>query len=190
MQRPKKSELSGWQNSTRKNFPDEVRKSFFATNKVRKSFCGKKVHKIAIWSPSQKGMCCFCNIITILWWHNHTSLMHKLQTFGIIKDFLDHQKLSRLSRNFPDYPETFQIIRKLSRLSRNFPDHPDTFQIIRKPSRLSRNFLGFLETKCLWNWNHSPNLQCEYMHTLVSNWIGFVSFMVHKTIPALIANIV
>ena len=27
-QRPKKSELSGWQLSTRKNFPDEVRKSF------------------------------------------------------------------------------------------------------------------------------------------------------------------
>ena len=28
IQRPKKSELSGWQLSTRKNFPDEVRKSF------------------------------------------------------------------------------------------------------------------------------------------------------------------
>ena len=28
VQRPKKSELSGWQLSTRKNFPDEVRKSF------------------------------------------------------------------------------------------------------------------------------------------------------------------
>ena len=28
LQRPKKSELSGWQLSTRKNFPDEVRKSF------------------------------------------------------------------------------------------------------------------------------------------------------------------
>ena len=27
-QRPKKSELSGWQLSMRKNFPDEVRKSF------------------------------------------------------------------------------------------------------------------------------------------------------------------
>ena len=57
-QRPKKSELSRWQNSTRKNFLDEVResflrqtkvrKSFFATNKVRKSFGDKKVHKIAI----------------------------------------------------------------------------------------------------------------------------------------------
>ena len=27
-QRPKKSKLSGWQTLTRKNFPDEVRKSF------------------------------------------------------------------------------------------------------------------------------------------------------------------
>ena len=35
-QRPKKSELSRWQNSTRKNFPDEVRKSFLRQNKVRK----------------------------------------------------------------------------------------------------------------------------------------------------------
>ena len=25
------------------------------------------VHKIAIWSPIQKGMCCFCNIITTVW---------------------------------------------------------------------------------------------------------------------------
>ena len=57
-QRPKKSELSGWQLSTHKNFPDEVRKSFsrqkkrvnhflrqlkcalivFATKKTRKLF--------------------------------------------------------------------------------------------------------------------------------------------------------
>ena len=48
VRRPKKSELSGWQKSARKNFPDEVRKSFFATNKVRKSFRDKKTHKIAI----------------------------------------------------------------------------------------------------------------------------------------------
>ena len=33
-------------------------------------FCDKKVHKIAIWSSSQKGICCFCNIITIFWWNN------------------------------------------------------------------------------------------------------------------------
>ena len=32
-QRPKKSELSGWQLSTRKNFPDEVRKSFLRQKK-------------------------------------------------------------------------------------------------------------------------------------------------------------
>ena len=45
-QRPKKSELSRWQNSTRTKFPDEVHKSFFATNKVHKSFCDKKVCKL------------------------------------------------------------------------------------------------------------------------------------------------
>ena len=55
--------------------------------------------------------------------------MHKLQTFGTIKDFLLYrQKFSRLSGNFPDYQETFQTIRKLSRLPGNFPDHPETFR--------------------------------------------------------------
>ena len=37
-QRPKKSEVSGWQLSTRKNFPDEVCKSFLRQKKTRKSF--------------------------------------------------------------------------------------------------------------------------------------------------------
>jgi len=135
-QRPKKSELSRWQNSTRKNFPDEVRKllsrqkkclnHFSRQIKCVNRFRDQKVHKIAIWSPSLKCMCCFCNIVTILWWHDHTSLMHKLQTFGIIKVFLYH-------------PETFQIIRKLSRLFGNFPDYLETFQTIRKlPSAISR----------------------------------------------------
>ena len=137
MQSPKKCELSGLQISTRKNFPDEVHKSFsrpkmrisfsrhksvyklfsrqrsvqnnfcdkkkrvwiiFATKNVCihrfrgrrsvhicttkkvwvNSFCEKKICKISILCPSQVNMCCFCNIITILWWHNHTSLMHKL----------------------------------------------------------------------------------------------------------------
>ena len=34
-QRPKKSELSGWQLSMRKNFPDKVRKSFSRQKEVR-----------------------------------------------------------------------------------------------------------------------------------------------------------
>ena len=38
-QRPKKS---GWQLSTRKNFPDEVRKSFSRQKKTRKSFSRQK----------------------------------------------------------------------------------------------------------------------------------------------------
>ena len=50
-QRPKKSELSGWQNSMRKTFrmkcvnrsrDKKVRKSFFVTKKVRKSFLRQK----------------------------------------------------------------------------------------------------------------------------------------------------
>ena len=42
LQRPKKSELSGWQLSTRKNFPDEVRKSFLRQKKRVNRFCDKK----------------------------------------------------------------------------------------------------------------------------------------------------
>merc|ERR1712155_114651 len=55
-------------------------------------------------------------------------------------------KLSRLSRNFPDHPETFQSIRKISRLSGNFPDYSETFQVIRKLPRPSRHFLDYPET--------------------------------------------
>ena len=99
--------------------------------------------------------------------------MHKLQTFGIIKDFSDHQKpfqiirklprpsghfpdylenfqtfrkLSRLSGNFADSPKIFPAIRKLSGLSRKYPDYPESFQAIRKFSRLSGNFPGYPET--------------------------------------------
>ena len=49
------------------------------------------------------------------------------------------QKLSRLYRNFPGYPEIFQIIRKISSLTENI-------QPIRKISSLSGNFLGYPET--------------------------------------------
>ena len=71
--------------------------------------------------------------------------MHKVQTFGITKDFSNHKKLSRLYENFPDYLETFQIIRKPSRLSGDFLDHSDTFQTIWKLSRPSGNFPEHLE---------------------------------------------
>ena len=42
LQRPKKSELPGWQLSTRKNFPDEVRKSFSRQKKRVNRFSDKK----------------------------------------------------------------------------------------------------------------------------------------------------
>ena len=41
-QRPKKSELSGWQLTTSKNFPDEVRKSFSRQKVCVNRFCNKK----------------------------------------------------------------------------------------------------------------------------------------------------
>ena len=46
--RHKKSELSGWQLSTRKNFPDEVRKSFLRPKSAYIVFRDKKIHEIAI----------------------------------------------------------------------------------------------------------------------------------------------
>ena len=49
-------------------------------------------------------------------------------------------KLSRLSENFPDCPETFQTVRKLSTQSFNFPDCLETFQTDWKLSRLSETF--------------------------------------------------
>ena len=156
-----------------------MRKSFLRQIKCVNCFRGKKVHRIAIWSPSQKGMCCFCNIITILWWHNHSSLMHKLQTFGIIKDFSDHQKLSILSRNFLDNPENIQIIGNLSRQSRNFPGYLETFQIIRKLSRLTRNFPDHTDTFNRLSRNHPENIKTirkplqpswKYPHHLETFW--------------------
>ena len=45
LQRHKKSELSGWQLSTRKNFPDEVRKLFLRKKHVNRVCNKKSVHK-------------------------------------------------------------------------------------------------------------------------------------------------
>ena len=71
------------------------------------------------------------------------------QTFRTVKG----RKLSRLSGNFTDPPETFQSDQKLSRLSEKltrpsgiFPDNTGTFETIRKFSRSYRNFPDYLET--------------------------------------------
>ena len=50
------------------------------------------------------------------------------------------KSFSRLTRNFPDHPETILTIRKLSRLSGNFVDHLENIQTIRKLSGPSGNF--------------------------------------------------
>ena len=91
IQRPKMSKLSSRQSLTRKNFPDKLRKSLSRLSSKKRVNCHRSIfflHWLFIWliSPS----------------------------FG--------------EENFPDYPKIFQIIQKLSRLSRNFPDGPETFQ--------------------------------------------------------------
>ena len=59
-QRPKKSELSGWQLPTRKNFPGGVRKSFSRQKKTRKSFSRQKnVRKFFLWQ--KRCINSFCN---------------------------------------------------------------------------------------------------------------------------------
>ena len=62
-------------------------------------------------------------------------------------------KISRLTRNFPDHPETILTLRKLSRPSKKYQVHPETFKAIQKTfwtiqkiSRLSGNFPGYPET--------------------------------------------
>ena len=74
------------------------------------------------------------------------------QDFWIIKNFPDYQETFQIIRNlprpsghFPDYPKTFQTFRKPSRLSGNFPDHSDTFQTIWRLFRPSRNFSVYPE---------------------------------------------
>ena len=78
--------------------------------------------------------------------------------FGKISDFLKlsrvsetetlHivRKLSKVSENLPEIPETFKRFRKLSRDSRNLPEISETFQNFRKLSRVSENFQEVLET--------------------------------------------
>ena len=59
------------------------------------------------------------------------------------------QKLSRLSRNFVDCPETFQAVQNLSRMSGNFFNCPETFETVRKLSILSQNFPNCTEIQTL-----------------------------------------
>ena len=59
-QRPKKSELSGWQLSTRKNFPDEVRKSFLRQKKGVNRFRDKKKRK-SFFATKKVWVNCFRN---------------------------------------------------------------------------------------------------------------------------------
>ena len=77
----------------------------------------------------------FCNII-----------VPKVQTCHVYHGTYSRKSLTlsgnflRLSRYFPESPETFQTLRKLSRLSGNFGDCPKTFQTVWKLSRQSGTF--------------------------------------------------
>ena len=55
-QRPQKSELSGWQNSTRKNIPDGMHKSFLRQTKCINRFGDKKHIKLQF-DLQVKGVC-------------------------------------------------------------------------------------------------------------------------------------
>ena len=114
------SQLSGRQNFTRKNFPDEG----------RQFLCQKCVNFIY-----QKSINCFRDILL----YNSFTWSHKTDNGdGFFPDcpetFQFLRKLSRLSGNFPG-------CLKLSRLSRSFPENGDGFF-----SRLSGNFPDCLET--------------------------------------------
>ena len=123
-QRPKKSELSGWQLSAHKNFPDEVRKSFLLQKKRVNRF---RNHKVCVNCFCNKKICSnhFCNkkvCVNCIWTKK-----------SVRKSF------SRLTRYFPDHPETILTIQNLSRLSGHFPGYPKTFQV-------SGNFPGNPDT--------------------------------------------
>ena len=69
----------------------------------------------------------------------------------------------RLSRNFSDHLDTFQVIQKFSTLSRNFPGYPETFWTIRKISRLSGNFRGNPEVfRIIWKISMLPGNCPDY----------------------------
>ena len=99
VQRPKKSELSGWQTFTRKNFPDQVRKLFsrhVCQERVNRFFRSvpKCVNSPETFQPVRKPSRLSGNF------------PDSSETFQTVR------KISRLSGNFSDCTETFQTVRK------------------------------------------------------------------------------
>ena len=122
--------------------------NLFETKKCQNRFCLK------LQLCPLVDMCSFCNISTIWWWHNYSSLIHNPQSWllghfsGLLsprtsirklsriqpsRNFPANRQLSRPSGNFPDHQEVFKP-------SRNFPNHLETFQTIRQLFRPSGNF--------------------------------------------------
>ena len=95
------------------------------------------------------------------------------------------------SNYFSRYPENFQAIWKLSRLSRNSPAHPKTFNIIQQLlgqyhpsifpdhpelSRLYRNFLDHTKTfhiiqQLFKQSENIPNLQATFQINQKKSWV-------------------
>ena len=134
LQRPKKSNLSGWQILTRKNFLDGALKSFsWQIHCFRDIYINTFLQEFMY----RNWLICF----QIIWKVSKPSgkFPNHLESFQTIR------KVSRPSRKFWDHPESFQIIRKVPRPSGKFPDHPESFhqesfQTIGKVSRSSRKF--------------------------------------------------
>ena len=97
--------------------------------------CDKNVHKLLLLT---------CHV-----YHgtHGRNFWHCLETFQTIRklsrllgNFEALWKLSTLSRNFPDSPESFKTDRKHSGLSGNIPDYLETLQTVSKPSDCKGSF--------------------------------------------------
>ena len=133
-QRHKKSKLSGRQNSTRKNFPDGVRKSFLrhmcqkCVNCFRDIYASKVPKSLSRHTrQSAKTLLTKVQDVDVAKVRKTIIVLDSLEIFRTI------WKVSRLSRNFQDCVETFQTVH-------NFPNCLETLHTVQKLSRLSRNF--------------------------------------------------
>ena len=121
-QRPKKSELSRWQLSTRKNFPDKVRKSFSRQKKACKLFLRQKSVCKSFLQQNKCAQIIFatkkCVLIvfaTKKWFKKDPALyFQRLRSGRTIKFFF------QIIKKFQDSLEKFRIVRIVSGWSGKF----------------------------------------------------------------------
>ena len=97
LQRPKKSKISGRQTFMRKNFPDEARKSF------PRHICQMFVNRFCNINAKSSFLIIFLQTLLVA---NFSDIVHAITYFWRLQIGC---KPSRLSRNFPGCPKTFQI---------------------------------------------------------------------------------